>query len=139
MARAKKRTAKRTAKKTTKRAAHVEHYNKHSDKYNVVIAFGVILVLLFLFDLASSEQSRQQDESIINMIALSSPTENSIGFVINNQIDPLRLEKFAQSDYNSLKQQLGVDEDFVISLRDDEGSVIPIYGKPCVGDPAICR
>lgn len=61
--------------------------------------------------------------------------ENSdVCVVENGRVDSVRLETLYGADYDTLRNELGVDGDFCIYLRDARGRLVPVGGKSGVGN-----
>ncbi len=52
-----------------------------------------------------------------------------MGVIKENQIDDKELQELVSKDYDELKNELGIRNEFCIFLEDEEGNVIPIETK----------
>ena len=107
--------------------------DKERDRINTAIVFTVIVLLIILFDMISDWKEQSDRMIVAEKIILDSPAANPTGFVIQDQVDTVRLQRFAELSYADLKQELGIESDFAVTLRDQDGSVIPVEGKVCIG------
>lgn len=70
---------------------------------------------------------------LISKLTVNSREEDSIAFIVKDTVDPELLEHFANTDYEQVKRQLGINGDFVIHFEDQQGRIIPIGQKLCLG------
>ena len=117
---------------------------------NAVFMFLVLLVvILFVFDAISEQgarnanvQSTTMHKTISGDVASQLMSEltvdnsrqsNDVGFIVKGAVDPQLLQYFSSMDYEQIKAQLGVQNDFVIHFEDENGQLIPIGDKWCIG------
>tara|TARA_Y100000310_G_C20677543_1_gene813959 strand:+ start:816 stop:1157 length:342 start_codon:yes stop_codon:yes gene_type:complete len=89
---------------------------------NLVLMMFLVFVILIVFFFSDTESQTKQDQKIIM---------NSIiaGDSINNE----KILEFTNSEYHELKKRLGVNSEFVIHFEDENGNLIEIADKPCIG------
>ena len=118
---------------------------------NAVFMFLVLLVtILFVFDALSDQSARTtslqkgaaQNNAVSGDLASQFMSEltvdnsrqsSDIGFIVKGSVDPQLLQYFSSMDYEQIKTQLGVQNDFVIHFEDENGQLIPIGDKWCIG------
>ncbi len=124
------------------------------DDSTAVFAFLVFLVVvLFLFDSAADQQAlfgsrttqttvqsgasvaltKELADQIVSKLTIDSREDDGIAFIVKDTVDPQLLEYFTKLDYETIKAHLGLQSDFAIHLEDEEGMVIPMGDRFCVG------
>ena len=74
--------------------------------------------------LEQEQETRVRDEA--RVIAVEITGDSSVSVVKGNVIQEEQLEERALTSYDSLRQELGVSNNFCIYLEDAEGTIIPI-------------
>lgn len=96
----------------------------------------VLVVLLYVFDSVGVGPFEQKSgEKLLGKLTLNSIDDNGPGFILGDVIERDKLIRAAHMDYEEFKKELGLEKDFVITLQDDDGNVILIDGKYCIGSP----
>ncbi|HII29495.1 TPA: hypothetical protein HA317_00330 [Candidatus Woesearchaeota archaeon] len=119
---------------------------QHIDKRHFNIAFAVVLFiwvgsLLYLLATGYAAYSAKREMlSDGERIAANLINNNGVSITggasaVEGQLDKDQLLRLTELDYNQLKSQLGIENDFAIVLLDDNGNIIPIDGKMCIGKP----
>lgn len=128
------------------------------DDQKAVLVFLVFLVfVLFILDAMSDQQALFSGKSgagaaagkdqvgkinsdaankLISKLTVNSREDDGIAFIVKDTVDPQMLESFANMDYEQVKKHLGISGDFVIHFEDEQGMVIPIGQKLCLGSKA---
>lgn len=120
-----------------------------NDRTAVVLFLIFLVVIIFLFDSVSDQKYRNAffkdtserkiasdnvaNELISELVIDEVHRENNVGFIVKGAVDPQKLQQFASMNYNQIKAHLGVDDDFMIHFEDENGRVIPIGNKWCIG------
>lgn len=93
-----------------------------------MVAFIIVIVAL-LFAIEAMEKKPE----VILLAHLDTRIGNA-GFLDGDIIDSRLLMQFANTDYELLKDDLGLNgEDFALMLQEQNGQIIPIDGKLCIG------
>lgn len=117
---------------------------------NAVFMFLILLVtILFVFDALSEQGARNSvfqntiqqktasgdvaNQLMSQLVVDNSRQSNDVGFIVKGAVDPQLLQYFASMDYEQIKAHLGVQNDFVIHFEDENGQLIPIGDKWCIG------
>ena len=87
-----------------------------------MLSLGVIYALLMSRDKDNSTPLRIESEVIATKLA-SDPT---LAVATDNQLNIGKLSTMTGMDYNSLRSQLGVKNEFCIYLEDDQGNLVYI-------------
>ena len=132
----------------------VQHNLKVMDDRTAVFAFLVFLVVvLFLFDSAADQQAlfgsrttqttaqsgasvaltKELADQIVSKLTIDSHEDDGIAFIVKDTVDPQLLEYFTKLDYETIKARLNIQSDFVIHLEDQEGMLIPMGDRFCIG------
>ncbi|RME53338.1 hypothetical protein D6783_02145 [Candidatus Woesearchaeota archaeon] len=99
----------------------------------VVLGLGLLLTWLALGGLQSPRGVAALEESG-DLIAKRLAMEHAIR---EDGVDLEALKAIAEMDYEEVKQELGVQEDFCIVVEDAEGRVIPIGEKVGIGSDEL--
>ncbi len=104
---------------------------------SVDLVIGVLIFLVALGAIYSLLGSRQQEDptplriesEVIATILTSNASSQQLQVADNNQLSMDQLGMLAhqaQGDYGSLKEQLGIKNEFCIYLQDDQGNLVYI-------------
>ncbi|MBN2454175.1 hypothetical protein JXB11_01380 [Candidatus Woesearchaeota archaeon] len=107
----------------------------HDDSLALLLFMLFLVSVLFILDAADNSEEVITSDQILKKLVVNDASEGSIAFVIRDRVDPQRLADFASKDYDQMKEELGVDYDFVVYFEDQSGNVVPFAGKYCVGSP----
>ena len=116
---------------------------KKGQSWSFDIALAVVIFILTaitFFAFSNSDESRKlgvvQTES--EYLLQSAKTENSpLQIVDNQEVDTQKLSQLASADYDELKKQAGIQNDFCIFFEDENGNVIPINNQNGIGSSKI--
>lgn len=125
------------------------------DRAAVFLFLVFLVVVLFLFDSLSDQialssgkagaaagktQTKEMTPDaasvLISKLTVNSREDDGIAFIVKDTVDPELLEYFANMDYEKVKSHLGISGDFVIHFEDQQGRIIPIGQKLCLGSKA---
>ncbi len=107
-----------------------------------MILFVTMITLLFLQPSTQQEPIERVGDSLSSFFFPSYDFEsNQFSFVKDNVVQKDRLLELNNTDYESLKDELGIDEDFCIIIEDSDGNItyqfgsgnIQIGSNPCSG------
>ena len=117
-----------------------------NDRKAVLFFLVFLVVVLFLLDAVideqaiyarqapgSSELTRELAEKVASRLVIDSREKDGIAFVVKDTVDPELLEYFTSMDYQEIKAHLGINSEFIIHFEDQNGKVVPMGGKMCVG------
>ena len=91
------------------------------------ISIWILIGLFFLiFGLFKFNQKGYEAQKIIELIE----EDDAVGFLNNNVVDESKLSVIRNMDYNQLKKEINVREDFCIYLEDENNNVILSKGSP---------
>ena len=98
-----------------------------------VLAIFLILVIVIVFFLGSSGiQVKQASGS--SGIQVRNDQKILLNYIIDgNSISNEKLLELMNADYTELKKRLGISSDFAIHFEDENGNLLQIGGKPCMG------
>lgn len=116
---------------------------KRGQSWSFDIALAVVIFILTtitFFAFSNSDNTRKlgavQSEAhyiLENVKAEYSPLQ----IVDNQEVNEVKLQQFASADYQELKEEAGVANDFCIYFEDEDGNVIPISGSNGIGSSTI--
>ena len=120
-----------------------------NDRSAVFMFLVLLVIILFTFDAMSDQGARNTNlqknaaqnavsgdlanRLMSQLIVDNSRQINDVGFIVKGSVDPQLLHYFASMDYEQIKTHLGVQNDFVIHFEDENGQLIPIGDKWCIG------
>jgi hypothetical protein len=116
---------------------------KRAQSWSFDIALAVVIFILTtitFFSFSNSDNSRKLSvvESESHYILEHAKTENSPLQIVNNQeVDQVKLQQFASTDYDELKKLAGVKNDFCIFFEDEDGNVVLIGNSKGIGSSKI--
>lgn len=122
-------------------------YLKALSDRKAVLAFLVFLVIvLFLFDAVIDQQAlyagqasggteltRELADKVTSKLVIDSREKDGIAFIVKDTVDPELLEYFTSMDYHDIKAHMGISSEFMIHFEDQDGRVVPMGSKMCVG------
>jgi len=120
----KKRKSKRGVKaKPLKKKLIAPHYKKQktSEAKFLMIILAVLVILFLVSTFYNRYKLNLEAEKIINPL------------VVGKEIDEQALNKFMNTDYNELKEELGITKDFIVHFEDKDGTPIQINGMYSFG------
>jgi len=130
---------KRRAHKSRKVTSHKSRRTSPHKKQQGLSEGAVLLIFLVLISMivivfgAGSEVTKQDQIKLLNQFVIDAGEENGPAIIVGNSIDSDMLLTLANKDYGELKSLLGVTSDFVIYFEDDEGNLVEVLEKPCIG------
>ncbi len=134
-------------KRGKKARSLIENFAGISDRTTVILFLTFVVAALFIFDSIADQKAKAQtpekqimprlDREAVkeasSKFIISDKAQDGVGFIIKDTVDPELLGHLAAMDYEQIKQNLGLQEDFVIYFEDENGQVAPISGKWCIG------
>ena len=87
-----------------------------------MLAVGVIYALLMSKDKDTSTPLRIESEVIATKLA----TDPLLAVATDNQLDAAKLSTMTGVDYETLRNEMGVKNEFCIYLEDDQGNLVYI-------------
>ncbi|MFH1182417.1 MAG: hypothetical protein V1702_05645 [Candidatus Woesearchaeota archaeon] len=103
------------------------------DRTAMLLFIVFLLAVIFFLDAASSSEQAASSEEIVGKLVVSGNEQSSIAFVVRDRVDTAKLMEFANKDYNQLKEELGVSDDFTVYFEDEQGNLVPVGDKYCIG------
>ncbi len=119
---------------------------KRGQTWSIDLVLGVViftLVVTVFYTLITKEaqpgtDTLQRDaEMISNKLDAGTGTATQYAIIKDRTIDSTKVNNLKDADYQTLKDYLGVDEDFCIYVEDENGNVVPLGDKIGVGSPDI--
>lgn len=123
------------------------------DRTAVVVFLVMLVVIIFFFDGVSDQGaldsgakgsiedklvSKNGANKLLSELKVGdSGRSNAVGFIDKDTVDPQLLDYFTSMEYDQIKAQLGVEGDFVIHFEDENGRVIPLGNKWCIGSDNV--
>jgi len=89
---------------------------KTSETKFLMIILAVLVILFLVSTFYNRYKLNLEAEKIINPL------------VVGKEIDEQALNKFMNTDYNELKEELGITKDFIVHFEDKDGNPIQING-----------
>lgn len=77
--------------------------------------------------------SKELADQLVSKLTINSKDQDGVAFIVQDKVDPELLEHFTSKSYEQLKKELGIELDFVVHFEDDEGNIVPMGNKMCVG------
>ena len=127
------------------RRSHPRKYRHSPYDFNdatIMLVFIVFVVLvIFFFDSSKSLQGaepsvfelRKENEMLLSKLVIDHASENGQAIIVGNVVNAAMLSKVANTNYEQLKRLFGMDADFVIYFEDEEGNIVAVGEKPCIG------
>lgn len=103
----------------------------------ILILIAIGLFVLFLTDYFSINAGFQNNVEKDKNVIADKLTKNSDISLINEDgsVRQENLQKLTSMSYYDIKSKLGIDSDFTLYFMDEDGNVVPINGKTCIGSP----
>ncbi len=121
----------------TRLARSQKQRNKCSISDGAILAIFLIVVLFVIFFFSgagtSSNSAAQEQKTLLNKLMIHDEREDGPAIVVGDVVDDARVKKLASTDYSEIKKMVGITSDFVIYFEDDNGNVVNIAGRPCIG------
>ena len=99
----------------------------------MVFIFGIVIVLYFLLFASGKDvlkQLQKESELIPMKIIASEPNiDNDLAFIIDGKVNKERLKSLSSYDYDQLKTEFGVLNDFCIYFEDKDGNLVDISSE----------
>ncbi len=129
---------KKTSRKSPGRLARSQkRRNKRSISDGAVLAIFLIVVLFIIFFFSgagtSVKSAEQEQKMLLSKLVIQDEREDGPAIIIGDVVDGARVKKLASTDYSELKKTVGITSDFVIYFEDDDGNVVNIADRPCIG------
>jgi hypothetical protein len=116
---------------------------KRGQSWSFDIALAVVIFILTtitFFAFSNSDNARKLGavQSEAHYLLEHAKAENSALQIIDGQeVDVVKLQQLALADYEQLKEESGISNDFCIYFEDEEGNVVPIDGHNGIGSSSI--
>jgi hypothetical protein len=116
---------------------------KRGQSWSFDIALAVVIFILTaitFFSFSNSDNTRKLGvvQSEAHYILEHAKAQNSpLQVVEGSMVDETKLSQLSSMDYEELKKQAGVSNDFCIFFEDEEGNVVLIDGKEGIGSGTI--
>lgn len=136
-----------------KRGARLSKKTKNSQTFSmdVMIALGIFLVgiIVFLYMMTGnnskdlSDRLASDSETLpLRLIAPNEVSTTNSTIVVNNKVDKERLNLTLFRDYDVLKREMDVNNDFCIHFEDENGNVVDLddradYIVYSIGNPDL--
>lgn len=138
-------------RKKSRKAAAIAGLDAISDRSAVVPFLVFLIVAIFIFDSLGDQQaladgaktitakqpqetlSKELADSLVSKLTISSKEQDGVAFIVKDTVDPELLSRVASMDYEQVKATLGIKTDFVIHFEDEQGRIVPIGDKLCLG------
>jgi hypothetical protein len=95
----------------------------------VIVSITVfIVVFVFVLSLVSFTSRKPLQELQSETVALATAVTNDpvYAFILMGKVDKERFAGLAEMDYEVLKRELGLKNDFCIYIEDAQGNIIPV-------------
>lgn len=128
---------------------------KSFDDKAAVFAFIVFLVIvIFLFDALADQKAffhgtkatkatkkaltkEMAESQVLSKLIIASKAQDGTGFIVKDTLDPELLEHFSSKGYEQIKKELKIDADFAIHFEDENGNILQIGDKMCIGSENV--
>ncbi len=91
------------------------------------------LAILVIWEYSRNSVAFEKDILESQLIAADQSRDNGLAVVIDGKVDKERLDALSQMQYKELKTRLGVKSDFAIYFVDNNGELVPLTEKLCIG------
>ena len=123
---------KRGRSKSSRKVSSSQKHKGLSD--GAVIALFLIFVAIIIIVFGTDSQMTQKDQiKLLNTFVIETGEEGRSAIIVGNNLDRNMLLKLANEDYADLKALLEVTSDFVIHFEDENGNIVEVIDKPCIG------
>ena len=107
--------------------------------YRVRSFMGLLIILIFAGIFASYLNINNGIESESKKLLFSIEVKNSgFGFVINDEVNPIKLSEIINKDYQSIKNEAGIKSDFCIFFEDQQGNILNLEGEFAKSGDRVC-
>ncbi|MFH1211506.1 MAG: hypothetical protein V1659_01090 [Candidatus Woesearchaeota archaeon] len=105
----------------------------------IIATIIFVLVIAVFYSLMTSQKSDAPDELEIEAKSLaskldSSESPNAYSIIDNNEVDKELAEELYSADYDTLKKEFGVGNEFCIYMEDANGNLVPVGNRYSVGN-----
>ena len=120
------------------------------DLMTALIVFAVVIAVIVgavvlpgMLSSGEKVQSIKAESSTLasRFVATKASEEaDPFSFIVNNKIDPVKLNAIITKDYEQVKRELGIRNDFVIYFMEEDGSLAELKaatGVYCYGGPGV--
>lgn len=110
-----------------------------NDSTLLIIFLVLLLFIIYFFGNSRMHETSvsQTQEILLSKLVAQDEKEDGPAIVIGNTVDDSRVKKLASTDYSEIKSMVGVTSDFVIYFEDEQGNVVNIADKPCIGSSYV--
>ncbi len=125
--------------KHAKRSAKLYKHSPYDLSDAMVLFVFVLLVvaIIFFYDDANLEPQKRpiqkEQELLLSKLVVELERQNGNALVVGDVVDTTILNRLTQTNYGRLKTILGVDSEFVIYFEDQDGNLIQLGNRPCIG------
>lgn len=150
----KKRKEAKAGKEKAKRAATAIRLKSFDDKAAVFAFIVFLVVVIFLFDALADQKAffhgtkatkatkkaltkEMVETQVLSKLIIESKAQDGTGFIVKDTLDPELLEHFSSKGYEQIKKGLRIDADFAIHFEDENGNIVPIGDKMCIGSENV--
>ena len=121
--------------KRSKSSRRVSRQQKHNGiSEGTVLALFLIFIVVLIIAFGTDSQTTKKDQiKLLNNLIIEREGEDGPAIIVGNNLDGDMLLKLANEDYTDLKALLGVTSDFVIHFEDENGNIVDVLDKPCIG------
>ena len=95
------------------------------------VSYVVLFLLVCALVVATLHYKEPENEADQLVEALNS--HDDFGFLVVDKVDKEKLEHFASTDYEKIKKELDIDADFSVYFQDENGNIVAVTNKYCVG------
>ncbi len=106
-----------------------------SDTWVLVLFVIILLFIVFSFDASKKAPIEKESQILLGKLVAEDISKDGTAIVVGNQLDFQKVDELAGMSYAELKEKLGAKYDFAIYLEDEEGNIVPMSGKMCIGSP----
>lgn len=102
-----------------------------------LVIFTAVILIFYTTLNAKTNPGLKELQLQASGLKISLEKHLDLGFIYSDKIDSTKLKNFSDQvevDYSSVKQELGLVEDFCIFYEDEEGNLIPVDGKVAIGN-----
>ena len=121
--------------------------SKHQVQLNepVVLLLCIVFLvfILFAFDAVdggggiTGSAVETDSQILVGRLIIEDIREDGAAIVVGRAVNDNLLNKVAGMEYEELKRAVGVTAEFSIHFEDDEGNLLPLTDKPCIGSSYV--
>lgn len=118
-----------------------------NDKAAVLLFIAALIIVIFLLDALADQRfqlgakksaakalsKENVEELVLSKFVIGSKEQDGMGFIVKDTVDPELLEHLATKEYSQVKKELGLDADFAIHFEDENGNLVPMGERACIG------